>query len=266
MRVAVAILATVTALASSAEQSAETYRERALSSLASAFEQLYVSNQVRIARVVVTSRGGEELRYVVHLASKRISDRHHSYGVFTAPDRLRNLTILSIEAQDRSDDHFLYLPASRRVRRISSAQRNDTFMGTDLTYEDFERRRADDYRISATTRGAVGEESTFRIEAAPRYDSGVARVVFEVATSDSAMLRISSYKRDSANPFRVLEVPRKAMVDIDSMSLPGRFVIDNFARRTRTVVDFDRISIVDSLSSSLFSSANLEVRRSIPGL
>ena len=37
---------------------------------------------------------------------------------------------------DRDDDQWLYLPALRKVRRISASDRGDYFMGTDFSYED----------------------------------------------------------------------------------------------------------------------------------
>jgi predicted RND superfamily exporter protein len=37
------------------------------------------------------------------------------------------------------DDQWLYLPALRRVRRISASDRGDYFMGTDFTYEDIKK-------------------------------------------------------------------------------------------------------------------------------
>ncbi len=40
---------------------------------------------------------------------------------------------------DRDDDQWLYLPALRKVRRISASDRGDYFLGTDLTYEDMKK-------------------------------------------------------------------------------------------------------------------------------
>lgn len=37
---------------------------------------------------------------------------------------------------DKDDDQWLYLPALRKVRRISASDRGDYFLGTDFTYED----------------------------------------------------------------------------------------------------------------------------------
>lgn len=234
--------------------------------LARAFDTLYVSNLIRLAQVRVHNDAGEALHYTVQLASEHIRDRHHSYGIFTAPPRLRNLTILTIEADDRSDDHFLYLPSSGRVRRISAAQRNDSFMGTDLTYEDFERRRVDDYEVLGAVDSTVEGEPTLRITATPRFGSTVGRVEFEVAKADDVLLEVRSFKIGADRPFRVLHAPRSGMQQIGDKLLPSRLRIENFSRRTVTDVDFEHQAILPDLPDGLFKSANLELRRTIPGL
>jgi hypothetical protein len=55
-------------------------------------------------------------------------------------------------------------------------------------------------------------------------------------------------------------------VRIDDRSLPTRLVVENFNRRTVTVVDFEQLQIVEGLTDALFSATNLEVRRQVPGL
>jgi len=230
------------------------------------FSQIYEIDQVRVAEVTVTNHGGEKLKYIVELASKRINGRLHSYGLFTHPPRLRNMAMLTIEASNRSDDHFIYMPASGRVRRISSAKRADSFMGTDLTYEDFERRRTEDYHVDWIKAITDANEPIYRIGATPRYNSGVSRVEFDISSRDNVLLETRSFKEDAESPFRVLRAPRADIAQIGGKPMPTRLVVENFSRRTVTVVEFDQLQIVDDLADSLFSATNLQVRRNVPGL
>jgi len=43
-------------------------------------------------------------------------------GRFTEPTRLRGTAFLAIERTDRNSDYFVYLPAFRKVRRVSAYQ------------------------------------------------------------------------------------------------------------------------------------------------
>lgn len=45
---------------------------------------------------------------------------------------------------EKDDDKWLYMPALRRVRRISGSSNNDYFMGTDFTYDDMGDRNVDE--------------------------------------------------------------------------------------------------------------------------
>ena len=56
---------------------------------------------------------------------------------FTAPADVRNTSFLSYSYSDgKKDDQWIYLPALGRVRRIASDKSNDSFMGSDFTYDD----------------------------------------------------------------------------------------------------------------------------------
>ena len=45
----------------------------------------------------------------------------------------------------KEDERFLYLPSLARVRRIAGSEAQESFVGSDFTYEDIGGRRLDDY-------------------------------------------------------------------------------------------------------------------------
>lgn len=55
---------------------------------------------------------------------------------FTAPAALQNTGFLSYDKVSGSDENWLYLPATDRVRKLPASSKGDYFMGTDLTYGD----------------------------------------------------------------------------------------------------------------------------------
>ncbi|NOX33617.1 MAG: outer membrane lipoprotein-sorting protein [Deltaproteobacteria bacterium] len=57
---------------------------------------------------------------------------------FLSPADVRNTAYMSYEWDDASkeDDSWLYLPALRKVKRIASADKSGSFMGSDFTYSD----------------------------------------------------------------------------------------------------------------------------------
>ena len=107
-------------------------------------------SRARIDLRMRDGRGGEQHRRIQTIA-KHIDGRMHSIGRLTAPQHLRGMAILSIEARDRSDDVFVYLPSLGRARRVSMGRRADSFLGSDRTYQDLDRQRAEDYRVESLT-------------------------------------------------------------------------------------------------------------------
>jgi predicted Na+-dependent transporter/outer membrane lipoprotein-sorting protein len=68
------------------------------------------------------------------------------------------------------DDQWLYLPATRRVRRVSAANRGDYFMGTDFTYDDMKngsKVAAHDYAWTAAGVESVDGHRCHVVDATP---------------------------------------------------------------------------------------------------
>ena len=59
-----------------------------------------------------------------------------SLFVFDEPRDVRGTALLVHANRDRADDQWLYLPALKRVKRISSSNRSGSFMGSEFAYED----------------------------------------------------------------------------------------------------------------------------------
>ena len=67
---------------------------------------------------------------------------------FVSPNDIRNTALLVWEHPDADDERFLYLPALGRVRRIAGAERQESFAGSDLSYEDIGGRNVAEYTYS----------------------------------------------------------------------------------------------------------------------
>src|SRR5262245_13050581 len=64
---------------------------------------------------------------------------------FTYPTDIKDTTFLVWEQPKGDAERFLYLPALGRVRRIVASQAQESFVGSDFTYEDIGGRQFDDY-------------------------------------------------------------------------------------------------------------------------
>jgi len=195
--------------------------------LGAAFANRYEVDLTSNIDLVMRNRMGQELRRRFRAASKVIDGRVHSVGRLVWPEYLRGMTILTIEAENRSHDSFLYLPSLGKVRRVTTAQRHDSFLGSDVTYEDLERRRVADYELGAPEIREWDGEPVYVIRGSSRRDFDYSHLVFVVARSDGAILETQYFKRGQEEPYRVIRAPREAMVESDGHVIPTRLDVEN---------------------------------------
>jgi hypothetical protein len=65
---------------------------------------------------------------------------------FLSPPDIKDTAFLSwnYEKYDKDDDQWIYLPALRKIRRIASSSRHDSFFGTEFSYADLNTREIDE--------------------------------------------------------------------------------------------------------------------------
>ncbi len=232
-----------------------------------AFAARYELDLTSVIELVVHNGEGQQRTRRLRATTKRIDGRVHSIGRLVEPEYLRGMTILTIEAEGRNHDAFLYLPSLDRVRRITTAHRGDSVFGTDVTYEDLERQRVETFEV-APLRSAEGNdwsgEPSYLIEATPRRAYNYGGVHFVVARSDFAILATRYFKRGATRPSRIVTADRSDMLIRDGIILPTRLSVENLDRGTRTEVQLTELAINPPIDDHLFSVQALESQRPLP--
>ena len=133
---------------------------------------------------------------------------------FTEPADVRDTAFMNWTYDDPStpDDQWIYLPALRRVRRISAEKKNDSFMGSDFTYEDLGERHPelDTHRVTGTE--TMDGRTVYVVESVPAQDSAYSRTVSWVADGIWIGLRREFYDR-SGNLLKTLEIEDYREID-----------------------------------------------------
>lgn len=88
---------------------------------------------------------------------------------FSAPPDIAGTALLSTEdPKARENEQWLYLPAFRRTRRVGEAELGDRFVGTDIYFEDLQRRYVDDYSYTLKGEETIDGKPCYVIESVPR--------------------------------------------------------------------------------------------------
>lgn len=135
-----------------------------------------------LVMTLTNSRGSTRERSIQQYRQND-SDGEKKIMFFLAPSDVKNTSFLSYSYADgRSDDQWIYLPALKRVKRVASDKKNDSFMGSDFTYDDMGTRHpsADTHKVIRTEtidgRKCLVVESIPK-EAKPTYAKTLAWVV-----------------------------------------------------------------------------------------
>jgi len=74
---------------------------------------------------------------------------------FVSPGDIKGTGLLVWEHPTAEDERFLYPPALGRVRRIAGSEKQESFVGSDLSYEDIGGRELDDYTYAFAQRDST---------------------------------------------------------------------------------------------------------------
>lgn len=121
---------------------------------------------------------------------------------FTAPANMQGVGILVIEEKQLPNAIWHYLPASRNVRRISAAHRQNRFMGSEFVFEDFEGLKLDKYTFTLMGSKPCAESSECDVVEGKATDkeesssSSYRKKVFYVDKRNSAIIKTELFDRD----------------------------------------------------------------------
>jgi hypothetical protein len=220
--------------------------------------------------IEIETRKGDALgqRRRMDIASKSIDGRLHTYAVFREPPHVRGMAFLGIEAKDagRSEERFVYLPSLRKIRRVSGSQSDDAFLGTDLSYHDFERQREESYEVSLGGESRVKGEAAWVVVAKPHLQMAYERVEHTIAQSDFAILTTRYFKRGTATAYKVLAMDRARMRERGDCRVPTHMRVEDVQRGTWTSLDVTTLTLNAELPNDLFSMVALETKRPVPGI
>lgn len=93
----------------------------------------YVADQIMVLR---NRNGKESKRHLQISVLESENDGDKSLIVFKRPRDVKGTAMLTHAHKTKDDDQWLYLPALKRVKRISSANKSGPFMGSEFAYED----------------------------------------------------------------------------------------------------------------------------------
>ena len=96
--------------------------------------------------MILRNKQGQESRRQLRVKVLEVSgDGDKVLFVFDQPRDVQGTAFLIHAHRDTPDDQWLYLPALKRVKRISSSNQSGSFMGSEFAYEDMNPQEVEKY-------------------------------------------------------------------------------------------------------------------------
>jgi Outer membrane lipoprotein-sorting protein len=184
---------------------------------------------------------------------------------FTYPNDIKGTAFLVWEQPASDDERFLYLPSLGRVRRIAGSEAQESFVGSDLTYEDIGGREFENYSYrliekagptSVWTAIDGSKHDVFTLESRARdANARFPRVVSTVRQDNFVIVRAEIYnKRNELQKlYEAIRVDRVS----GYWTVMELRMSDNL-QRTRTELSLDKVEYNVGLTADDFSRRTLE--------
>jgi len=175
---------------------------------------------------------------------------------FLAPPDDKGVAFLKIEHPGAEDEMRLYLPAFKKVRRISARKKGESFMGSDLSYEDLTSRELDDYTYRLLSDTVVNEQECYRLESTPK--PGVTRTYgrFVTCVTKDKYLPILDFAYDRHS--RLLKIRKMTFKPVKDYDMPISIDVENVRKKHSTHLKFDRVEVDTGVSDHIFREQSLK--------
>ena len=202
--------------------------------------------------MTLTARSGASRTLTVH--SVRLGEAKQIIW-FLAPADDRGIAFLSIEHADGDDEMRMWLPSFKKIRRISSSKQGDSFMGSDLSYEDMTSRDLNDYTYLLQGEETIDGVAYWVLENVPRPElrSSYSKIVSWVRQSDALIIKEHYFDR-AGNLLKERTVEAQ---EVGGYTLPVRMFVRNVQKEHTTELIFDKIEVDTGVKDNLFHERNL---------
>ena len=190
------------------------------------------------------------------ILSKSINNSSKQILWFLNPADDKGVAFLKIEHDDKADEMRMWLPAFKKVRRISSSKKGDSFMGSDLSYEDMTSRALDENNYKRLENDMVDGKECFVLEVVPNAEikSTYSKHITWVDKETLIAIKEESYDLGGS-----LRKKKKFFFDSNSgYDVINEIFVEDIQKNHTTKLTMDDIKVDSGLDESLFQEKNLK--------
>jgi outer membrane lipoprotein-sorting protein len=219
--------------------------------------QDFTANMVMLLK---NRQGEESVRNIRNKTLEVEGDGDKSISIFDRPRDVKGTALLNFTHKVGTDDQWLFLPALKRVKRISSANKSGSFMGSEFAYEDVTSQEVEKYSYKWIRDEDHEGAKCFVFERYPVYkNSGYTRQVVWLDQKDYKILKIEFYDRKNASLKTLTQSKFKQY--LDKYWYPEEMHMENHQTGKSTLLTWTNYKFKNGLKDKDFNKNSLKRAR-----
>jgi len=238
---------------------AQTPEERGLEIMTAVDEQNdgFTDTQSGMTMTLVNRAGKKSVRSMRSLTLEVPGDGDKTMSIFDKPADVKGTASLSYSHAREADEQWLYLPALKRVKRISSKNKSGPFMGSEFAFEDISSQEVEKYTYKFLEEQELDGIKTFKIESYPAYKySGYKRVINWIDQERLVPVKVEYYDRKNSL-LKTLNLGEYTLY-LDKFWRAHRMEMKNEQTGKSTLLEFADFKFQTGLTSNDFKSNSLK--------
>lgn len=175
---------------------------------------------------------------------------------FVTPADVKNTSFMNWSYTDgRSDDQWIYLPALKRTKRISSDGKSDYFMGSDFTYDDLGDRHPNQDNHKLLREETLEGKDCYVVESTPKEDDYMYSKTITWVMKDNYLGLKREFYDDRGRLLKVLTI--KKFDKVDGFWTILETEMHNVQKDHRTNMKFTDVQKNKGISDSKFTERSM---------
>jgi len=200
---------------------------------------------------------GQKRNRELNISTSERGEQRKSLFRFTAPADIQGTGFLAVEDGRGGTEQFLYLPALKRTRRIVAGQKGRSFVNTDFTFEEMERRPVENSEHSIAGEETLNGVLCWILESRPKpgTDSQYFMIRAWVAQEMLLPLRMDFFT-EGKEPIKRYTVLK--LENIQEIWTETKVVMEDLTSGHKTVLETTKIQYNTGIPDSAFTQQTLE--------
>ncbi|HAG15873.1 MAG TPA: outer membrane lipoprotein-sorting protein [Bacteroidales bacterium] len=242
-------------LASNSELSAQTLDGKQI--IEKVYNRPTPPNQTSTLTMTLINKSGETRVRTIKQNTKDFGDVEKNIMFFITPADVKNTSFMNWTYTDatKSDDQWIYLPALKKTKRISSESKSDYFMGSDFTYDDLGDRKVEDDTHKLIGKETLDGKECYIVESVSKDKSYMYSKTVTWVVKDHFIELKKEFYDEEGEKLKVQHI--KKYGDFDGFYIKILEEMVNVQDKHSTSLFFENINISVNLPEDLFTERML---------